>query len=202
MKSHTVPVQFQYGTHSTRDRNSFQYHHTLCTSNDSYDSKAGRFSTCTHTSSAKYFMEWTSSTLCTCPQATKTGSQNRRLVSLEKSPAPTQWKDFFEQTPIDEARHSVTLFQFSRDPYKFHLKPECKPARHAPRKVPIHLEDAFKEEIKSGGTRHSRRGKGKQWLGQLIYNCGKRILETTTPQITQSRRNWGFVWILGTWMKP
>ena len=24
-----------------------------------------------------------------------------------------------------------------------------KPARHAPRKVPIHLEDAFKEEIKS-----------------------------------------------------
>ena len=35
------------------------------------------------------------------------------------------------------------------EPYKFHLKPEHKPARHAPRKVPIHLEDAFKEEIKS-----------------------------------------------------
>ena len=34
-------------------------------------------------------------------------------------------------------------------PYKFHLKPEHKPARHAPRKVPIHLEDAFKEEIRS-----------------------------------------------------
>ena len=27
--------------------------------------------------------------------------------------------------------------------YKFHLKPEHKSARHAPRKVPIHLEDAF-----------------------------------------------------------
>ena len=38
---------------------------------------------------------------------------------------------------------------FPGDPYKFHLKPEHKPARHAPRKVPIHLEDAFKEEIKS-----------------------------------------------------
>ena len=25
--------------------------------------------------------------------------------------APTQWKDFCEQTPIDEARHFVTLFQ-------------------------------------------------------------------------------------------
>ena len=38
---------------------------------------------------------------------------------------------------------------FPGDLYKFHLKPEHKHARHAPRKVPIHLEDAFKEEIKS-----------------------------------------------------
>ena len=38
---------------------------------------------------------------------------------------------------------------FPGEPYKFHLKPEYKPLRHAPRKVPIHLEDAFKEEIKS-----------------------------------------------------
>ena len=32
------------------------------------------------------------------------------LLAL-RSQAPTQWKDFCEQTPIDEARHSVTLFQ-------------------------------------------------------------------------------------------
>ena len=38
---------------------------------------------------------------------------------------------------------------FSGDLYKFHLKPEHKPAQHAPRKVPIHLEAAFKEEIES-----------------------------------------------------
>ena len=38
---------------------------------------------------------------------------------------------------------------FPGEPYKFHLKPGHKPARHTPRKVPIHLEDAFKEEIKS-----------------------------------------------------
>ena len=38
---------------------------------------------------------------------------------------------------------------FPGDPYKFHLKPDYKPARHAPRKVPVHLEAAFKEEIKS-----------------------------------------------------
>ena len=33
---------------------------------------------------------------------------------------------------------------FPGDPYKFHLKPEYKPAWHASRKVPIHLESAFK----------------------------------------------------------
>ena len=33
--------------------------------------------------------------------------------------------------------------------YKFHLKPEHKPARTAPRKVPIHLGKSFKQEIKS-----------------------------------------------------
>ena len=38
---------------------------------------------------------------------------------------------------------------FPWDPYKFHLKPDHKPARHAPRKVPVHLEAAFKEEIES-----------------------------------------------------
>ena len=38
---------------------------------------------------------------------------------------------------------------FPGDLYKFHLKPDYKPARHAPRKVPVHLEAAFKEEIES-----------------------------------------------------
>ena len=38
---------------------------------------------------------------------------------------------------------------FPGDPYKFHLKSEYKPACHALRKVPIHLESAFKEEIES-----------------------------------------------------
>ena len=156
MKSHTVPVQFQYSAHSARDGNSFQDHHTLCTSRDDSDSAAGKPSTCKCIGNAKYFTEWTSSTLCTCPQAAETGYQTRRLVSLEKSQAPTQWKDFCEQTPLmkqDILSHYSSCFEgighFPGEPYKFHLKPEHKPARHAPRKVPIHLEDAFKEEIKS-----------------------------------------------------
>ena len=38
---------------------------------------------------------------------------------------------------------------FPENLYKFHVKPDRKPARHAPRKVPVHLEAAFKEEIES-----------------------------------------------------
>ena len=39
--------------------------------------------------------------------------------------------------------------KFPGFPYKFQLKPNAKPARHAPRKVPIHLQDAFHEEIRN-----------------------------------------------------
>ena len=34
-------------------------------------------------------------------------------------------------------------------PYKFQLKPNAKPTRHAPRKVPIHLQDTFHQEIRN-----------------------------------------------------
>ena len=34
-------------------------------------------------------------------------------------------------------------------PYKFQLKPNAKPTRRAPRKVPIHLQGAFHEEIRN-----------------------------------------------------
>ena len=38
---------------------------------------------------------------------------------------------------------------FPGELYKFHLKPENRPARHAPRKVPVHLDEAFKRDINS-----------------------------------------------------
>ena len=37
--------------------------------------------------------------------------------------------------------------KFPGMPYKFQLKENAKPVRHAPRKVPIHLQDAFHSEI-------------------------------------------------------
>ena len=39
--------------------------------------------------------------------------------------------------------------KFPGMPYKFQLKPNAKPTRHAPRKVPIHLQDTLHEEIRN-----------------------------------------------------
>ena len=39
--------------------------------------------------------------------------------------------------------------KFPGEPYKFQLKKNAKPTRHAPRKTPIHLQDAFHEEIRN-----------------------------------------------------
>ena len=39
--------------------------------------------------------------------------------------------------------------KFPGMPYKFQLKPNAKPTRHAPRKVPIHVQDAFHKEIRN-----------------------------------------------------
>ena len=39
--------------------------------------------------------------------------------------------------------------KFPGPSYKFQLKPNVKPARHAPRHIPIHLQEAFHKEIRS-----------------------------------------------------
>ena len=39
--------------------------------------------------------------------------------------------------------------KFPGMPYKFQLKQNSKPMRHAPRKVPIHLQDTFHSEIRN-----------------------------------------------------
>ena len=75
------------------------------------DSQAGKSSTCTCTAHAKYFIEWTSSTRCTYPQAATAGSETCRLISLKESPSPPQQQDFCEQAPIDKTADSVTLLQ-------------------------------------------------------------------------------------------
>ena len=39
------------------------------------------------------------------------------------------------------------LGKFPGEPYKLRLKPDAVPAKHRPRKVPIHLQEAFHEEV-------------------------------------------------------
>ena len=39
------------------------------------------------------------------------------------------------------------LGKFLGEPYKLRLKPDAVPAKHRPRKVPVHLQDAFHEEV-------------------------------------------------------
>ena len=39
------------------------------------------------------------------------------------------------------------LGKFPGEPYKLRLKPDAVPVKHRPRKVPIHLQDAFHEEV-------------------------------------------------------
>ena len=80
----------------------------------------------------------------------------RDSLALRKVQHPHNGMTCVNRLPLmkqDILSHYCGCFEgigcFPGDPYKFHLKPEHKPARHAPRKVPIHIEDAFKEEIKS-----------------------------------------------------
>ena len=39
------------------------------------------------------------------------------------------------------------LDKFPGEPYKLRLKPDAVPAKHRPRRVPVHLQDAFHEEV-------------------------------------------------------
>ena len=39
------------------------------------------------------------------------------------------------------------LGKFPGEPYKLRLKPDAVPAKQRPRKVPVHLQDAFHEEV-------------------------------------------------------
>ena len=71
------------------------------------------------------------------------------LLALRKVKHPHNGRTLVNRLPLtkqDILSHYSGCFEGIG--YKFHLEPEHKPARLAPRKVPIHLEAAFREEIK------------------------------------------------------
>ena len=78
------------------------------------------------------------------------------LLALRKVKHPLNGRTCVSRLPLTKqdilSQYSgcfESIGHFSGDLYKFHLKPDYKPARHTPGKVPVHLETAFKEEIES-----------------------------------------------------
>ena len=117
-------------------------------------------------------------------------------LALRKVKHPHNGRTSVSRLPLtkqDILSHYSSCFEgigcFPGDPYKFHLKPEHKPARHAPRRVPIHLEAAFKEEIKSlvklGILEEVK--EHTDWVNS--YVIVEKDTGVTIHQITQLRRN-------------
>ena len=79
--------------------------------------------------------------------------KTQALKHMEFPPDKETMRSFLGMTKQEVLSQFSGCFEgighFPGDPYRFHLKPDHKPARHAPRKVPVHLKAAFKEEIDS-----------------------------------------------------
>ena len=75
--------------------------------------------------------------------------------------------------------------KFPGMPYKFQLKENAKPTRHAPRKVPIHLQDAFHSEIqnleKLGILEETK--DVTEWVNSFV------IMEKKTPDVSNSQQD-------------
>ena len=83
-------------------------------------------------------------------------NEGTQMVKWTDSKKHSIEKDELQGAPLMKARvldvysdNFTGIGKFPRKPYKFKLKPNAKPARHAPRKVPIHLQDAFHKEIRN-----------------------------------------------------
>ena len=75
-------------------------------------------------------------------QATDQGSgSNKPSLSISDLPLT---QDKVESTYADVFQG---LGKFPGEPYKLRLKPDAVPAKHRPRKVPVHLQEAFHEEV-------------------------------------------------------
>ena len=75
-------------------------------------------------------------------------SNNSNKWSINKS--QLQGSPLTKQDILDVYSDVFTgIGKFPGMPYKFQLKEIAKPTRHAPRKVPIHLQDVFHKEIRN-----------------------------------------------------
>ena len=78
---------------------------------------------------------------------TPDSSSDRVVGSNNHSLSIADWpltQDKVESTYADVFQG---LGKFPGEPYKLRLKPDAVPAKHRPRRVPVHLQDAFHEEV-------------------------------------------------------
>ena len=75
------------------------------------------------------------------PSVSSNSGSNKQSLSITDLPL-TQEK--VESTYADVFQG---LGKFPGEPYKLRLKPDAVPAKHRPRKVPVHLQEAFHEEV-------------------------------------------------------
>ena len=87
-----------------------------------------------------------------CSASTNT----KKLVKTAVSPKDVQHihPDSLKNKPLAQEMIETTyqdvfegLGKFPGEPYKLRLKENYVPAKHRPRKVPVHLQDAFHEEV-------------------------------------------------------
>ena len=73
-------------------------------------------------------------------------AQSATVLSVHSKPTETTL------TKESVLKYYSEIFQglgkFPGEPYKLRLKPDSTPAKHRPQKVPLHLQDAFHEEVK------------------------------------------------------
>ena len=137
-KNHTVPVHFQYSAqysaqneYSTdgTDGNSFQDHHTTAKQVDPVHAHKGT-SWCGPPAHCAHVHK-----------STKQVCRPGELLALRKVKHPHNGRTSVNRLPLtrqDILSHYSSYFEgighFPREPYKFHLKSEHKPARHAQEK--------------------------------------------------------------------
>ena len=74
-------------------------------------------------------------------QISSNSDSNNHSLSITDLPL-TQEKVESTYTDISQG-----LGKFPGEPYKLRLKPDAVPAKHRPRKVPVHLHEAFHEDV-------------------------------------------------------
>ena len=109
-----------------------------------------------------------------------------RKAPLTKQKTLDGYADFFKG-----------LRTFPGEPYKFKLKENYVPARYVPRKVPIHLQDNFHQEIndlvKQGVLEKNEHS--TEWVNSFVTVQKDVSMDSRNPMLNviKSRRSYKFV---------